>query len=190
MAIKNENEITVKSIVPKDNLVQHLIDNAFIKDHSFLLDDYHYIPKDLIANKNNIREVLKKAIIIRKVDEENKCFKKLTFKIKDFDHEGNIISQKAYNLKIQDIEDAKLFLNAIGYKELMHIMEYNDVYRKGDFEISIKDIVNGDLLMEIEANQSYQSIDELIKYINDIKLPIANDSYFIKKAEEYFKIRN
>ena len=37
------------------------------------------------------------------------------------------------------------FLKAIGYKEIMNIKEYNTVYSNNNFELAIKEILNGDI---------------------------------------------
>ena len=111
--------------------------------------------------------------------------KLITFKIKNFDESGKILNQESVNCKIYDIEDAKKLLKAIGYKEIMNIIEDDVVYEKEGFEIAVKDIKNGDKLIEIETtdNEELDTIEKLIKKVNELEIPIYTDNYFVKKAE-------
>ena len=76
-------------------------------------------------------------------------------------------------------------LQAIGYKKIMNIKEDDIVYEKDGFELAIKDIKNGEKLIEIEteANEELNTIDKLISKVDEIDIPIYKDNYFVKKAE-------
>ena len=65
----------------------------------------------------------------------------------------------------------------------MNIKEDDIVYEKDGFELAIKDVLNGDNLIEVETTSEYDTIDKLIKKINEINIPIYTDTYFVKKAE-------
>ena len=67
----------------------------------------------------------------------------------------------------------------------MNIKEDDVVYEKDGFQLAIKDIKNGDNLIEIETeeNKELDTIEKLIKKINEIEIPIYTDNYFVKKAE-------
>ena len=153
----------------------------------FRLDDTYFIPKDLKLNKTNIRYILSKAVLVRDITDEisDEKTKLITFKIKEFDENGKILNQESVNCKIYDIEDAKKLLKAIGYKEIMNIIEDDVVYEKEGFEIAVKDIKNGDKLIEIETtdNEELDTIEKLIKKVNELEIPIYTDNYFVKKAE-------
>ena len=77
-------------------------------------------------------------------------------------------------------------LQSIGYKKIMNIKEDDIVYEKDGFELAIKDIKNGEKLIEIETedNEELNTIDKLISKIDKIDIPIYKDSYFVKKAED------
>ena len=49
----------------------------------------------------------------------------------------------------------------------------------------MKFIENGDFLIEIETeeNTEWNTIDKIIKIIEELELPIEKNNYFIKKAE-------
>ena len=93
--------------------------------------------------------------------------------------------------EIESIEDAKKLLQAIGYREIMNIKENDTEYRKNGFQLAIKDIINGDKLIEIEENEKYDTIEKIIKELEKQDIPIFTDNYFVKKAEvELNKILN
>lgn len=185
MGIKLNNEVTVKVTSSKEELIKILSSKGFIPTRTFTLDDYYFIPKDLNITNMTSREILTKAILVRNVTENNVSKKLLTFKTKEIDINGEIINQTSTNCYIHDINEAKNFLNAIDYKEIMNIKEYNTVYCKENFELAIKEILNGDILIEVETeeNTNYNTIDKLKNVITNLEIPIQPNEFFIKKAE-------
>ena len=135
--------------------------------------------------KNNARKILSKAVLVRDIKEQtsNKRTKLITFKIKNYDKSGNILSQESTNCNILEIDEAKELLKSIGYKEIMNIKENDIVYEKNGFELVIKDIENGDNLIEIEEKDELDTTEKLIQKVNEIGIPIYTDNYFVKKGE-------
>ena len=187
MSLKENNEITLKIKCELNEFYEIMKKKGFKVINKFRLDDTYFIPKDLKLNKTNIRYILSKAVLVRDITDEisDEKTKLITFKIKEFDENGKILNQESVNCKIYDIEDAKKLLKAIGYKEIMNIIEDDVVYEKEGFEIAIKDIKNGDKLIEIETtdNEELDTIEKLIKKVNELEIPIYTDNYFVKKAE-------
>lgn len=181
------NEVTVKIKCGIEEFYKILENKGFSVHHIFSMDDTYFIPSTLDIDKLSTREILKKAVLVREVvgKTSGKVRRIITFKIKNYDEKGNILSQKSINCDIFEIENAKELLNAMGYKEIMNIKENDIVYEKDGFEIAVKDIANGDNLLEIETDKSgsLNTVDKIIKKINDIGIPIYTDSYFVKKAE-------
>ena len=193
MHIKTTNEITVKITSSKKDLLSILKSKNFIPGRTFSLDDYYFIPNDLNINNTSTRDILSKAIIIRNIFENNEYIKKITYKIKNFDETGNILNQKSINCTITDIQEAKDLLIAIGYKEIMNIKENNVIYSKNKLELAVKEVINGDILIEVETepNTEFDTIDKLKSTISKLEIPILPDEFFIKKAEiELNKILN
>ena len=187
MSLKENNEITVKIKVSLDEFYKIIEEKEFWIDHEFSMNDTYFIPETLNLNKMSTREILSKTVLVREIEEKTsgKVIKKITFKIKNFDDNGNILSQEAVNCDIIDIEDAKNLLKAIGYREVMCIKEDDIVYEKDGLQLAIKDIKNGHNLIEIETedNDDLNTIDKLIQRINKLDIPIYTDNYFVKKAE-------
>ena len=187
MSLKENNEITLKIKCELNEFYEIMKKKGFKVIDKFRLDDTYFIPKDLKLNKTNIRYILSKAVLVRDITDKmtNERPKLITFKIKNFDESGKILNQESVNCNISDIEEAKKLLKAIGYKEIMNIIEDDVVYEKEGFEIAVKDIKNGDNLIEIETtdNEELDTIEKLIKKVNELEIPIYTDNYFVKKAE-------
>ena len=187
MGIKESNEITVKIKVKLDKFYKLVEEKGFKVVNKFSMDDTYFIPKTLKLETMSTREILSKAVLIRDIKSgiSDRITKKITFKIKNFDEYGNILSQESINCDILNIEDAKKLLRAIGYKEIMNIKEDDVVYEKDGFELAIKDINNGDKLIEVETeeNNDFDTVEKLIKKVNELEIPIYTDNYFVKKAE-------
>ena len=111
--------------------------------------------------------------------------KRIPIARENFDKYGKILSQEAINCDIVDVEDAKNLLKAIGYKDIMCIKENDVVYEREGLQLAIKDIKNGDKLIEVETeeDEKLNTIDKLIQKINKLDMPIYTDNYFVKKAE-------
>jgi len=185
MAIKEENEVTIKVTCSKEELIKKLISKGFEEERKFSLDDYYFIPNTIDIKKMSVREILSKAIIIRYIVDDEKIVQKITYKIKDIADNGDIISQTAINCDILNIEDAKQLFKALGYYEIMNIKENDIIYSKNKFELAIKCIKNSDILIEIETepNTNWDTIEKIKDIILQINIPIEKDQYFIKKAE-------
>lgn len=187
MSLKESNEITVKIKCELNEFYEIIEEKGFKVVDKFSMDDTYFIPETSNLEKMEIREILSKAVLVRDIRGKmsDRITKKITFKIKNFDEFGNILKQEAVNCDILDIEDAKKLLKAIGYKEIMNIKEEDVVYEKDKFQLAIKNIKNGDNLIEIETeeNKELNTIEKLIKRINEIGIPIYTNNYFVKKAE-------
>ena len=191
MSVKESNEITVKIKCELEELYQCLEEKGFKIVDRFSMDDTYFIPEGIDLLEMETREILSKAVLVREIFGKisNKTTRKITFKIKDFDEAGNILSQEAVSCGILEIEDAKKLLKAIGYREIMNIKEDDIVYEKDGLELAVKDIKNGDKLIEIETreNKELDTIEKLIKKVNEIGISIYTDNYFVKKAEIEFE---
>lgn len=182
------NEITVKIKCEINEIYKILEEKGFIITDKFLLNDTYLVPEKLEIEDMSTREILSHAVIIRNIvlQMPHKVINEITFKKKEFDIEGNILNQAATNCEIKNIEDAKKLFNVLGYKEIMNIKESDVVYGKDGFELAIKDIKNGEKLIEIETvadNEEFDTIEKLKEKVTKIEIPIYTDNYFVKKAE-------
>lgn len=99
---------------------------------------------------------------------------------------GEILNQSKIDCEIVNVCTGKELLEAMGYKEIMRIKEQDIVYSNGQFELSIKDIENGEKLIEVEVtenNKNLDTIEKIKKAISELCVPIDPCDYFVKKAE-------
>lgn len=182
------NEITVRLKCNIKEMCNLLENKNFIVTDEYCLNDTYFIPKELDLENITHREIISKAIILREITEtmSNQQIVKLVFKTKQIDINGDILSQKKYECEILNVKDGETFINSIGYKKLMTIKEYDKSYEKDDFKITIKDIENGEKLIEIETvedNKELDTIEKIKDKVNQFELPLDTNDYFVKKAE-------
>ena len=149
------NEITVKLKCSIKEISKILENQNFNKISEYVLNDTYYIPYNVNINKLSIREILNTAILLREFEENypnmsRKKGTKITFKKKEFSENGDIINQEKFDCEIMNIEDGRNFIEAIGYKNIMDIKEKGFIFSNGELEIQVKDIINGDKLIEVE----------------------------------------
>ena len=187
------NEITVRINCSLQEIYNILENKGFSIIDKYNLEDIYYINKDIDIKKQSIRDILNKYILIREVTQfiPSDFVKKynvlyLTLKSKNIASDGTIISQDKRDCQINNIEQGKEFIKALGYKNLMTIKERAIVYGKGKLKLAIKDIENSENLIEMETidnDPELDTIEKLKEKINDLQIPINTNDYFVKKAE-------
>lgn len=182
------NEITVKLKCSIEELSKLLESQDFKIVGKYFLNDTYFIPNELKTEEKTPREILSQAVLLRDITElmpERKVIK-LTYKSKTIDNEGKILTQSKTECEVTDTIEGKKFLQAIGYTELMNIKESDIEYEKGQLKISIKDIKDGEKLIEVETveeNSELDTIEKIKQKISELQIPIDTNDYFIKKAE-------
>ena len=101
--MKFEKEITVEVSCNIEELLKILKENDFELKEVYDVNDIYMIDKKY-KNIEDKLELLKHAILIRDIIEENKETKQITYKYKEYDENGNIIKQGKTNCKINSIE--------------------------------------------------------------------------------------
>ena len=183
MAVKEANEITIKVTCSKEQLIKHLAEKGFSEGRKFTLDDYYLIPKNLKLDELTTREILSKAVIIRYIVDDGRIIQKITFKKKNINSNGEILSQKAINCDVLDYKAGINLFNELGYYEIMNLKESDVIYYKDKLELAIKFIENSSTLIEIETDENFETIGELKKLVVNLEIPIEKDNFFVKKAE-------
>lgn len=193
MEKKNSNEITVKIKCDINEFYDTIEKRGFKNIDHFNLDDTFFISNDLDIDSMTTREILSKAVLVRKVTYDYKVVKLITFKKKKFDEKGNILDQQNIECNILEIDEAKRLLNAMGYKEIMRIVENDLVFKKDNVQFAVKDIVGGDKLLEMEMgfNESFSTLSQIEEKMKELDIPVYTDNFFVKKAEiELNKVLN
>lgn len=193
MEKKNSNEITVKIKCDLDEFYKTIKERGFEEIDHFNLDDTFFIQNDLNLENMTTREILSKAVLVRQVTYDYKIVKLIVFKKKEFDENGNILDQQNIECNVLDTEEAKRLLKAMNYKEIMRIVENDLVFRKDNVQFAVKDIVDGDKLLEMEMgfNESFDTLSQIEEKMKELDIPVYTDNFFVKKAEiELNKILN
>lgn len=187
------NEITVRITCSLQEIYNILKNKGFSIVDKYNLEDTYYILNKIDIRKQPIREILKKYVLIRNIIQfvpddfiDSYNLFTMTFKNKNISLDGTIISQDKKDCQIQSMEQGKAFIESLGYKEIMTIKESAIVYGNGKYKLAIKDVVNGDNLIEIETiedDPELDTTDKLKAMINELQIPIDTNDYFIKKAE-------
>lgn len=189
MGVKKSNELTLRIKGDIESFIKNLENNGFEKGETFTLDDYYYIPSNLNIDNLSTREIIAKAIIVRNVTDISPVYEekhKMTFKKKVFGPSGEILSQEAAYMSIKDDKEAFKFLEALDYKLLVHIFEDDVVYKKDNFEFAIKNIKNGDKLIEVETEEGNETCDTIEKIEESLKkynVQVDFSDLYVKKVE-------
>lgn len=186
--VKNNNEVTLRIKGDMDAFKNNLKEKGYVEVEHFILYDTFMIPESLEFEKLSTREIISKAIIIRKVEDiaNNKIRRDVSYKMKKFNDKGEILEQKSTRLKVLDCEEAQKFMQAIGYKRIMNITEEDYGYKKNEIIITTKDVKNGDKMIEMETqfdNKNLNTVEKLIEKLKLEELPLDFEDCFVKKAE-------
>lgn len=87
-------EITVRLNERMQEAIRKLEMQGFEKIRESEIDDIYMTSKLKELNENNIQNILKKSVLLRSLKLENKEIKKITYKNKEFDEKGDVISEK------------------------------------------------------------------------------------------------
>ena len=189
-----KSRVNILGATPLDFSINNSIKSTvdLLKENDFELKEVYDIKDIYMIDKKykNIEdklELLKHAILIRDIIEENKETKQITYKYKEYDENGNITKQGKTNCKINSIEEAVNLFNALGYEKLININDHLLVYANKDDEFVIECVNNKHIYIEIEdkcnyIDKCYKSDEEMKDAINKYNLPLKQNNYYAKKA--------
>ena len=186
--MKLENEITVEVLETKENVIKSISSNGFKLLKEYDINDIYLVKKEF-ENCKNYNELLNNSILIRDISEKPNTRKLITYKQKHIDDNGNILNQINANVEINNIDDAYNMLKLIGYMELMKISDHISIYQKNNGDELALQFVNDRIYIEIEekcehTGKRYESLDYMKSIIKNLNLPIKDENYYAKKAED------
>ena len=188
-------EITVRLIDTLDDAIGKLERNGFKRIRESDINDIYLSNLDIEMTNENIQQFLKHSVLLRSLKVDNKDIKKITYKNKDFDDRGDVISEKKINLDCNDLEKARELFEYLGFKELIKVKYHVIVYEKEGTEFAFQVVENLGDFIEYEntedfANKTLVDINnEKNKMLEDIKkygISITNE-IDVKKAFELIK---
>lgn len=160
-----------------------------------------YSTKDIYLSQDtnlsqSIESVLNKSVILRQIVTPSKVIKKIVHKNKVYNGDTLLYEDKI-NLKCEDLENAKLLFEALGFKELVIVQYDSFVYQKQGLELSFQNVKDLGLLLEIESDKKKLESEEdvmhekrrLYNLAKSLSLNIG-DELNIKKAKALIEKRH
>ena len=169
-------EITVRLDENMQSAISKLENQGFKKIRESEIDDIYMTSKLKELNKDNIQTILKKSVLLRNLKLENKEIKKITYKNKEIDKNGDIISEQKINLDCSDLEKAKDLFEHLEFEELIRVRYKVTVYGKCKVEYAFQNVENLGVLIEYENMNDFEgkSLDEINSAKNNMFEEIKN----------------
>ena len=182
-------EITVRLSEGMQSAIKKLELQGFKKIRKSEIDDIYMTSKLRELNKYNIQDILKKCVLLRKIKIESNEIKKITYKNKEFDDKGNVISEQKINLDCSDLEKAKKLFKYLEFEELIRVKYKVVVYSKDKVEYAFQDVENLGTLIEYENTENFEgkSLDEINKTKNNMFNEIKNTGINITEEKDVKK---
>lgn len=166
-------EITVRLKENMQSAIRKLEKQGFEKIRESEINDVYMTSKLKWLNEDNIRDVLKKSVLLRSLKLENKEIKKITYKNKEIDEKGDVISEQKINLDCNDLEKAKDLFEHLEFEELIRVRYKVFVYSKDKVEYAFQDVENLGTLIEYENTEDFE--DKTLEEINNAKETMYNE---------------
>lgn len=185
-------EITVRLNESLESASKKLLERGYKLIREGDIDDIYMSSKINELNKDNITTIISKCVLLRSLKLEDKEIKKITYKNKEYDEKGDVVSEKKINLNCEDLNKAyELFLN-LDFEKLVEVKYHVSIYEKNGIEYAFQDVENLGVLIEYENLNDFEgkSIDEIneekVKMYKNISREglILTDELDVKKAKE------
>lgn len=182
-------EITVRLDENMQSAISKLENQGFKKIRESQIDDVYMTAKLKELNKDNIQTILKKSVLLRSLKLENKEIKKITYKNKEIDKDGDIISEQKINLDCSDLEKAKDLFEHLEFEELIRVRYKVTVYGKCKVEYAFQDVENLGVLIEYENMDDFEgkSLDEINTVKNNMFEEIKNTGINLTEEKDVKK---
>lgn len=185
-------EITVRLNEDVKVAIKKLEKLGYKKIRESDIEDIYLTSKLNELNKDNIQYILKKSVLLRKLKLANKEIKKITYKNKEYDEKGTVISESKINLDCSDLEKAEKLFKNLDFERLVVVKYHVLVYSNGTLEYAFQIVENLGTLIEYEnsddfTNKSISEIDiakdEMYNQILETGINITEEKN-VKKAYE------
>ena len=107
-------------------------------------------------NKENITKILTKCVLLRSLKLENTEIKKITYKNKEYDQNGDVISENKINLNCEDLNKAYDLFSNLDFEKLVEVKYHVSVYEKNGVEFAFQDVENLGILIEYENVNDFE----------------------------------
>ena len=188
-------EITVRLIDKMENAIAKLENKGFKKIRESDVYDIYLSNLDSEIKKENIQEFLKHSVLLRNLKVDGKEENKITYKYKELDINGDVISEQKVNMNCDDLKKAEELFSCLGFYKLIEVKYHVIVYEKNGKEFAFQIVENLGTLIEYEnvndfTGKSVLEINnakkEMLKEIKEYDISITNE-YDVKNAFELIK---
>jgi len=190
-----EVEITLKVNDNLEECKRKLEKIGFKIIRKSMVEDIYMAQNISISQEKDIYEILKKSVLIRYLNANGVEYKKITYKNKEYDNLGNIVSEKKINVDCNDVVKSIELFNALDFKELIRVKYDVTVMSDGFKEFAFQKVENLGLLLEYECckNMDNSSNEEILQEKESMVKEVINagisvDSEInVKKAYELIR---
>jgi len=177
-------EITVRLKEKIEEAVKKLEENGFKKIRESDIYDIYLTNLEKEITNENIKDFLKQSLLLRSLKLDSKVIKKITYKNKELDSNGDVVSEEKVNLNCDDLESAEKLFKCLKFYKLVEVKYHVTVYEKEGKEFAFQEVENLGTLIEYENNNDFSNKSFL--EINNAKKEMINDikKYKINITEE------
>lgn len=188
-------EITVRLAEKIEDAICKLEKEGFTKIRESDIDDIYLTNLNVEIKKENIQKLLKHCVILRNLKLDGKVIRKITYKNKELDNNGDVISEQKVNLDCNDLIRAESLFGFLGFYKLIEVKYHVIVYEKNGREFAFQIVEDLGTLIEYENTNNFDGKSdleikntkkEMLKDIKDCNI-IITDEYDVKKAFELIK---
>lgn len=189
-------EITVKVENSLSEVDKILSKQGFKVIRKSRIEDIYLKKENIKLGKRNILKVLSNCVLVRYLKVGDEEFKKITYKKKDY--KGNkVISEKKFNVDINDIQKAYNLFIELGFTNIVNVNYDVIVYEKDGLELAFQDVEGLGLLLEVENENDFEGVSDkdiikekrkMVKNLSKYGLTTSKN-YDIKKAYELIKLK-
>lgn len=149
-------EITVRLNEDIESAKLKLIQKGYKLIRESDIDDIYMSSKIDELNKENITKILTKCVLLRSLKLENTEIKKITYKNKEYDQNGDVISENKINLNCEDLNKAYDLFSNLDFEKLVEVKYHVSVYEKNGVEFAFQDVENLGILIEYENVNDFE----------------------------------
>lgn len=188
-------EITVRLTEQIEDAINKLEDKGFKKIRESDIYDIYLTNFKSDIKKENIQNFLKHSVLLRDLKLDEFEIKKITYKNKELDNNGDIISEKKVSVDCSDLDKAEKLFNCLGFYKLIEVKYHVIVYEKEGKELAFQIVDNLGTLIEYENINDFEGKSlyeinnakkDMLKEIQDCDISIT-DEFDVKKAFELIK---
>lgn len=149
-------EITVRLNEDIESAKLKLIQKGYKLIRESDIDDIYMSSKIDELNKENITKILTKCVLLRSLKLENTEIKKITYKNKEYDQNGDVISENKINLNCENLNKAYDLFSNLDFEKLVEVKYHVSVYEKNGVEFAFQDVENLGILIEYENVNDFE----------------------------------